>query len=418
MQPEGLEHVPPVFRVAGVERADPLLQRREHLLRGPFAELAAGVVPGPVLVRLEQIEQLGHRRAGDPGPVDQRTTRVGDPPDPAVRVVAVRVADRVLHVANQRVEPVDHIQGPIGPELEGHRAEIRVGRAEQRLDGRPAEARAVLLDAVAEDALEADVVIEQVIPLRLVGEVAAVDQLAAAGGPPLHREELLHPAVLVGIHHLPGERRAEIVGPAGGIRDEVLPPGVDVMAPGVGEPVRDEHVELPGLRLPSEDPGLVAPSRSVGRLDLRVVERPLLPVERTAGVPGVGVHRVVAIRGVESVHDQLADVRAVVAVVVLEEHQVGHLRDVRAAVAQLDPDGEMQPVGEDLALVGLAVVVVVLEDQDLVIRLPPRQVHRVRRHRGDPHPALGVEGHRHGVFQVGELDLRGEQLDLVALRQR
>ena len=66
------------------------------------------------------------------------------------------------------------------------------------------------------------------------------------------------------------------------------------------------------------------------------------------------------------------DVGAIVAVGVLEEHQVGHLRDVDAAVAQLDAGGHVQPVGKDRAAVGLAVVVGVFEDQDLVVGLRAR----------------------------------------------
>ena len=108
-------------------------------------------------------------------------------------VVAVGVAERVLHVADQRVEPVDDVQRAVGAELDVDRAEVRVGRlaaAARRLVGR--EARAVLLHLVAADALEADAVVEQEVALGLGREVAAADQLAAAGGPPLLGEELLH----------------------------------------------------------------------------------------------------------------------------------------------------------------------------------------------------------------------------------
>ena len=126
----------------------------------------------------------------------------------------------------------------------------------------------------------------------------------------------------------------------------------------------------------------------------------------------------VRIGRIKAVHDQLARVGAIVAVGILQEHQVRHLRQVNASVSQLDADGQMQPVGKRRAAVGLAVVVGVFEDQDLVVGLGARQVHGVRRHGSDPEPALGVEGHRDRVFQVGKLDLRREQVDRVALGQR
>ena len=148
------------------------------------------------------------------------------------------------------------------------------------------------------------------------------------------------------------------------------------------------------------------------------MECPFLPVQGAARVPGKGVHRMVGIGGVKAVHDQLARIGAIVAVGVLEEHQVRHLRDVNAPVAQLDADGHVQAVGKNRAAIGLAVFVGVLEDQDLVVGLGTRQIHRIRGHGGDPEPALGVEGHRDRVFQVGKLDLRGKQIDRVALRKR
>ena len=106
-------------------------------------------------------------------------------------VVAVRVAERVLHVADQRIEPVDDVKRSIRPELEGDRPEIGVGRLQERLDRRARESRAVFLDAIPQNALEADVVVQKVVALGVVGEMTAVDQLAAARRPPLHCEETL-----------------------------------------------------------------------------------------------------------------------------------------------------------------------------------------------------------------------------------
>ena len=194
-------------------------------------------------------------------------------------MVAVGVAQRVLHVADQGVEPVDDVERTIRSELERDRAEVGVGRTQERLDRRAGESRTVFLDPIAENPLKADVVVQEIVALRVVGEVPAVDQLAAAGRPPLHREKLLHAAVLLGVDDLTGKGRAEVVGAAGGVGHEVLAPAVEVVAPGIGEPVRHEDVKLPALGLPAEDARLVAPARSIRRLDLRVVKCPLLPVQ-------------------------------------------------------------------------------------------------------------------------------------------
>ena len=102
----------------------------------------------------------------------------------------------------------------------------------------------------------------------------------------------------------------------------------------------------------------------------------------------------------------------VVAVGVLEEHEVGGLGDEHAAVAELEAGRAVQVVGEDGHLVGLAVAVGVFEDQELVVHLLLGLPVRIGRPDGDPEPALGVERHLHRLGQLGELLLRGEQVDL------
>ena len=87
----------------------------------------------------------------------------------------------------------------------------------------------------------------------------------------------------------------------------------------------------------------------------------------------------------------------------------------RAAVTQFHADRQVQSVGEDRAGVSLAVAVGVVEDQYLIIRLLAGDVHRIRGHRRNPEPALRVEGHRDWIFERGELDLGGEQVDGITL---
>ena len=61
-------------------------------------------------------------------------------------------------------------------------------------------------------------------------------------------------------------------------------------------------------------------------------------------------------------------VRFVVAVVIAEVDEVRLLADVDAVVAAKDGGGEIEALDEDGALVGLAVVVGVFEDDDAVAR--------------------------------------------------
>jgi hypothetical protein len=77
---------------------------------------------------------------------------------------------------------------------------------------------------------------------------------------------------------------------------------------------------------------------------------------------------VVRIVGVEAVQDQLHPVGLAVLVVVDEQGEVRLLGEIDAFGGDLEADRNMQLVGEDGLLVGLAVAVGVFEDQDLVVR--------------------------------------------------
>ena len=123
----------------------------------------------------------------------------------------------------------------------------------------------------------------------------------------------------------------------------------------------------------------------------------------------------VRVVGVEAVQDQLLAVGLAVLVVVDEQGEVGLLGQVHAFGRDLEADGQVQAVGEYAALVGAAVAVGVLEDEELVVgRRVAGAVVRVGRRGGDPEAALAVEGHLHGLLQVGEHRLIGEEVHLEA----
>ena len=212
----------------------------------------------------------------------------------------------------------------------------------------------------------------------------------------------LHPAVFIGIIDLAREGGAIVIQAGGSIGDEVLAPAVDIVAPGVGEAVGDEDVKLLRPRLVSEEARLFETPWTIRSLDLGVVEGSFLPVEGPARIPGEGVHGVVRVGGVKAVDDDLADIGLVVAVGVLEEHHVRLLGDIDAAVSQLDTRGNVQAVGENDLLVGLAVAIGILKDQHLSFTGGPGDTSD-RWHGGDPEPALGVEGHLHGLLRGREI---------------
>src|SRR5438093_1220697 len=100
-------------------------------------------------------KQLGDRLAGDRGRLRQRPALVADAVDAAVLAVAAGVAQVVLHVADDRVVPVQEVDRPVRPHADVGGPEVRVAGRHDRLLLDADEARVLVLDLVAEDALEA-----------------------------------------------------------------------------------------------------------------------------------------------------------------------------------------------------------------------------------------------------------------------
>ena len=248
------------------------------------------------------------------------------------------------------------------------------------------------------------------LPCADVREVAAADELAAAGRPHARQRPLLHRLLLVRVVDVAGERRAAVVVAVRGVGDEVLAPAIDDVAPRVGERIRrrtrsaSRCAARSGRRRRTR-----ARTRAVRRLDLRVEERALLEVQRAVRAPLKGVDRVVAVLGAEAVQDDpplvgLARRRWCPA----GTSGSAAARRTRRRRRARSRSG-CRAVGEDRDLVGPAVAVGVLEDDQLVVRRLVRADVRVGRRRQHPQPAARVERHRQRVGELGELALRGEQ---------
>ena len=109
--------------------------------------------------------------------------------------------------------------------------------------------------------------------------------------------------------------------------------------------------------------------------------------------------------------DDLTDVGFVVTIGVLEEDEVRCLRHDHAAVGEDEAGRNVEFIGEDRELVGLAVAVSVFADLDAVVALLLVFLHAVRVVRGltDPKAAAGIPGERN---RLRDVRLRGEEHQL------
>ena len=168
--------------------------------------------------------------------------------------------------------------------------------------------------------------------------------------------------------------------------------------------------ELQGLAVGRETEGThrevqLLPADLAG--EAAVADGPAEPVVVAVGkVAGLGM----GIADAPARHDDLADVGLVVAVGILEEDERRRLADDDAAVGEDDAGGDIQLVGEDGELVGLAVAVGVLADLDAVLALLVID-HAMRVVRGleDPEAAARIPGEGDRLHDIG---LGGEQHEL------
>src|SRR5262249_29924201 len=106
----------------------------------------------------------------------------------------------------------------------------------------------------------------------------------------------LHLLVLVGKLEVTGKRGGIVVDVARTVGYKVLSPAVEGMTVRVGETVCDVNLELLGTRFVAEDTRVRQPNRcAVRSLNLRVMERPLLEVDRAAGIKPEAVGRVMRV---------------------------------------------------------------------------------------------------------------------------
>ncbi len=268
MDPQRLHQVVLVGGVAGIQAGGPLVDRLDDLGGIVLAELDLGPGAHIVLGRLEQLEQGRHRRSVDPGRRQQRPALVGHAVDAPVLVVAVGVAEMVLHVADDGVRPVHEVERAVGGDADPGRAEIRIIRGDEILQCLAMEAGAFLRHFDPEDALHADDVAIQEAALEFIGEVAAREDGGARAGPRRAIPELLHALVLLRVVDVPAEGRGEEVLVAGGIGDDVGAPVVEHPAVGVGEAVGDIALEALAHRLIAVDRAVGVAHRTGRGLDL------------------------------------------------------------------------------------------------------------------------------------------------------
>ena len=410
MNPERLQLVVRKVRVGRNEGAFPRLGRGDHLRSVALAELDLRQVADLVFLALEQLEQIGNRRAVDHRLPDEGTALVGDAVDAAVHVVAVGIAEVALQMSDQRVVPVDHVEGSVGAGGGVDGPEIRVLRLHHVGFPRAGESGAVALQLHPKNALETDDVRIEVVAPILFGKMGTGENRAAGGGPRGSRPDLTHAGVFGRKVEFAAERGTKIGVVAGGVGDQVVAPVIEGAAMGIGEGVR--HIGLkPGREgLVAVDGAVDVAHDAVDRLDLRPVKHAVAQQDGATRLVDEGVGGVVGVRGVEAHEHALFPVAPAVAVGVAHEPEIRGLHQQDAVLEELEAGRAVQSVEERGARISPSITVGVFEDDDLIGHARGRRELRVAGPDGDPEPAAGVKIHLHRFCQLGELLLAGEEV--------
>ena len=122
-----------VSGVLRVERRCPFFHSGNDVRTVAFTQLDLRQLTRLVFRFLQQLQQRGNRRAVYPGSFRQRPPLIRDSINAAVVVVAIGIAQMMLHVADDRILPVRKINRAIWSHIDRHGTEIRIAGTDEVL---------------------------------------------------------------------------------------------------------------------------------------------------------------------------------------------------------------------------------------------------------------------------------------------
>ena len=126
VDPECLQKMVFVVPILRIQLVEPVFQPLHDVPGIVFSKLQPDPVAGAILIALEQFQESLRRLPVDLWSGYQGAAGISDPPDSAMTLIPIWIAQIVLHVTNQRVEPVHHIERSVRAELQIDRAKVAI----------------------------------------------------------------------------------------------------------------------------------------------------------------------------------------------------------------------------------------------------------------------------------------------------
>ena len=154
--PQALKQCLRIVGIGGIQAAGPSGDFCRHFLCITTAQFQSRSIPRAVFFRMESLQHGLDGLALHLHSFDERSAFVGHSVDTTVCVIAVRIAHVVLHVPDQRVGPIGHIQSTVTADFHIGRSEVGIGRYQDRFNLLSGDVGTVVFDFVLQHAKESD----------------------------------------------------------------------------------------------------------------------------------------------------------------------------------------------------------------------------------------------------------------------
>ncbi len=316
-------------------------------------------------------------------------------------------------MSDDRVEPIGEVDGSVGPHVQIDGAEGVMGGREERFQGlQPVTGS---FDGWAQTGEVSGVVSgDEEVALQVVGKVRRVDDLDAhrldLGLPDGHGSSPKASADMVGVHQT-GQQFADTGAVA---LDERFTPVSKGISPWVAT-TRGTAVGVQLATQRTQSPGTVLIEAGDAPRCLHAGEamKTLAEEQFAPRAPGQGIDILVGVAGAESGEQYLALIRLAVAIGITQMHEIGTFRQVDATMPEGESGRHVQAIGKNGDLVGLAILILVFENEQFVVRRFTWLQLGISPRTKNPQPAFGIPsetnrvGDPHGFVR--------EEVDLVAL---
>ena len=183
---------------------------------------------------------------------------------------------------------------------------------------------------------------------------------------------------------------------------------IPIVSPGIGRAVGEDFEGLAvGMKTPdaSLDRNALGFGRP-GNADIAGAGSSAAAVKPAIGAPAEAVGKVVVVvlGDGEAIEDDFGfSIGDVVAIAIGNEEELGRAHGPNSAASQFDAGEHLQLVGEDLAGVGLSVVVFVVKNDNAIAQFEIEALASlgIGVVFGDPHAAFVIPGHCNGILDLG-----------------